>query len=188
MAKCALCIEPDLVLLCGSTDFSAEKSPLTTLSIENLGTNFNVSARSLLTSLARNISVCHFFLLVCSIFSNVGPLRRTQQFAHANGNIDRRARGGCASGPASLDSRVPSLLGDARASVGVGWSGPQWGLESPHPELFSFGLLQSVALLSDHPHFFVESVAGFAGFYLPGLSPDARSDGAAAFGARKSPF
>ena len=31
-------------------------------------------------------------------------------------------------------------------------------------------------------------VAGFAGFYLPGLSPHARSDGAAAFGDRKISF
>ena len=31
-------------------------------------------------------------------------------------------------------------------------------------------------------------MAGFAGFYLPGLSPHARSDGAAAFGDRKISF
>ena len=151
---------------------------------EKVGENllrYCISLRATLKLFSLSQSVLHFW-------RNVGPLRRTQQFAYANGNIDGRASGGCASGPASLDSRVSSLLGDARASVGVGWSGPQWGLESPHPELFSFGLLQSVALLSDHPHFFVESVAGFAGFYLPGLSPDACSDGAAAFGARKSHF
>ena len=83
------------------------------------------------------------------------------------------------------ESRVSSET-RARLSAFAGRSAG--GVLSLHTRLFSFGLLQSVALLSDHPHFFVESVAGFAGFYLPGLSPDARSDGAAAFGARKSPF
>ena len=66
----------------------------------------------------------------------------------------------------------------ARLSAFAGRSGTR---------LFSFGLLQSVALLSDHPHFYVQSVAGFASFYLRRLSPDARSGGAEAFRA-KSPF
>ena len=45
----------------------------------------NVSARSFFTSLARNISVCHFFLLVCSIFLKCRP-------AAANATVRLRER------------------------------------------------------------------------------------------------
>ena len=85
-------------------------------------------------------------------------------------------------------TRESGVSSETRARLSAFAGRSAGGVLSLHTRLFSFGLLQSVALLSDHPHFFVESVAGFAGFYLPGLSPDARSDGAAAFGARKSPL
>ena len=99
-------------------------------------------------------------------------------FAYANEGIDGRARGGRASGPASPASRGLSLLGGARAFVDGGGS----------------SLIRLPSLASTIPShrcrstrvFFVQSVAGFASFYLRGLSPGASSGGAAAFRAEKS--
>ena len=60
----------------------------------------------------------------------------------------------------------------------------RWWVE-PHSTAL-VGQHDSVAPLSEHPRFFVQSVAGFASFYLRGLSPGASSGGAAAFRAEKS--
>ena len=54
------------------------------------------------------------------------------------------------------------------------------------PQSTLVGRHDSVASLSEHPRFFVHRVAGFASFYLRGLSPGASSGGAAAFRAEKS--
>ena len=156
--------------------------------IRELEMKFNVSARSLLTSLARNISVCHFFLLVLLNFSQMSARcgERNSSLTRTRASAGGRAAGELPALPQWTRESGVSSETRARLSAFAGRSAG--GVLSLHTRLFSFGLLQSVALVSDHPHFYVESVAGFAGFYLPGLSPGARSDGAAAFGARKSPL
>ena len=83
-------------------------------------------------------------------------------------------------------TRESGVSSETRARLSAFAGRSAGGVLSLHTRLFSFGLLQSVALLSDHPHFYVQSVAGFASFYLRRLSPAARSGGAAAFRARRS--
>ena len=68
-------------------------------------------------------------------------------------------------------TRESGVSSETRARLSAFAGRSAGGVLSLHTRLFSFGLLQSVALLSGHPLFYVQ-----------------RSDGAAAFGARKSPL
>ena len=162
MAKCALCIEPDLVLLCGSTDFSDLSN------FRELERNFNVSARSLLTSLARNISICHFFLLVCSIFLKCRPAAanatvRSRERELRQAGAQRVSFRPCLSGFASPESLRGRALECRRRRSG-------WSVTSSSRLVFSSSSLRCRAI-----RFFTEHRRG----------SHARSDGAAAFGDRK---
>ena len=143
----------------------------------------NVSARSFLTSLSRNISVCHFFLLVCSIFLKCRP-------AAANATVRSRERELRQAGARRVCFR-PCLIGPwvrspdyesgSRARMPAS---TEWLVRDQQLAFWSSPARRSAV----EPSAFLPNtgVAGFAGFYLPGLSPHARSDGAAAFGDRKS--
>ena len=158
-------------ILCSVSSFAALP-----IFCEKVGENllrYCIPLRETLKSFSVSRSVAHFFEMLARCGERNSSLTRTRTSTDAlvAGVLPALHQWTRESGVSS-ETR-------ARLSAFAGRSGTR---------LFSFGLLQSVALVSDHPHFYVESVAGFAGFYLPGLSPDACSDGAAAFGARKSPL
>ena len=84
-------------------------------------------------------------LVLLNFFKNVGPLRRTQQFAYANAAGGRVAGVPPALPQRTRESRVPS---GSRARMPASSE-----LAGANRQL-AFGLLQLVALLSSHPLFY----------------------------------